>query len=1244
MKKQLLFILGLLVFMVLASHRPTEVNPFRVYPYLQAYGEGKMQLTWFSNSLATSSIKLLSATGSVMYEGAVTAESVPEIYYTSAEKNQQIDGLEQGSWIQSEQAFRFRFPIDLPADVQVNYIVTLAGLNYSGTFTMPSSKSSWEKIRFIALADSETDPRGRVTNRAWYPGTPLFRPITTVPELWKQKFGSTIEQGIELPNYMLTEEKGYNENLRIINARNPNFIIMPGDLVQGAGYQPAWDEFFRQNAGELGTGLSRYAIIPALGNWEAFGAVNGGYGTNEKGEFLPVLGRKRFHTYFETPTEDPLQKHRQSYYRVDYGPVTILTLDSSNGTPDQTEADFDGQPKLSGKEFTLPGTDTQENYTDSQYKAAGGNDLSSFGPGSDQYIWLEDNLKDASEAGQLIFVQYHHIAFSSGEHGVPLNHELSIGQVGTPMRVLNPMLEEYGVIAVFSGHDELFERSFVDEDSDGKGIMYYDVGVAGDGMRGEKRDWLGNPLNTLDYNPYRMWSADQSSAEEWDTSGANPVLTDGGKHYGHLEVNLEKTKEGNQEFALVNFTPVYVFPVMDQNYNLQQVERRVYKDEVSLKIPLRVAAFEPEVKDSVAIYLNHEGEGYLTALDFLEDMPEGNYFVFSTDPGPEFGCDDIGLNEVKITSKNTSTGQEWMDQTRLYVLDTIAPTFTYANAYEAFDLVSGSITIGGPDFAIWDPLDNCSTSFDLIIEKNNITCEDIDEESGYAEVPVKITLKDNSGNSTVEKAKVFLNIIESKTVSLENTEEFYEGQTVKIELGEELGYEVLAWYRNGELLADLQGKSIEIDKVGNYYAKIRLSSGCITRSQTLEISLNPNPYPPVKERIELVLNESGQAELLLEDVFQSWPLENEDLILSLSKSEFTCEDLGAQEVIVIIQDGSGNDWEEKIEVVVLDEMAPILETKNLELELDLTLGALQLKTEDFIESVTDNCEIKEVTISRTQITCEDLGKEIGVEIRAVDIAGNVTEKTAQVMVKSLSTKPVSISGPELVCIGDTQILTLASEADFEVVRWRRNGTEISGATGKTLEIEEGGSYHAIVRYAGACLFETEKFEVVSAAFPSGEIVEDGNILRAPEGDFTYQWYKNGEKIDGAISRSLEVQSMGEYSVELKNTAGCETRLAAVTMTISGIFNPGILVSEELKIYPNPASAEVEIQALGDLKFAENSMRIYNSSGREVSSSVEVIRQSSSSVSLAIARLSAGTYVIMVESRDNRVFVGKLIKQ
>ncbi|WP_339707972.1 T9SS type A sorting domain-containing protein [Algoriphagus aquimarinus] len=1239
MKKHILFVVGLLIFIVFASLKISEVNPFRIYPYLQVYGQGKIQLTWFSSSQTASSIKLTNATGSVIYEGEIVAESVPEIYYTTPEKNQVLDGLEQGSWLGSDQVFRYRYPVDLPADTKVNYVVTLGGVNYSGDFTMPTSKSSWEKIRFIALADSETDPRGRVTNRAWYPGSPLVRPITTIPELWKEKFGTTTEQGLELPNYFLTEEKGYSENLKIINSRDPDFIIMPGDLVQGAGYQPGWDEFFRQNAGEKGAGLSSYAIIPALGNWEAYGGINGEYGTNEKGDFVPVLGRKRFHAYFETPTEDPLQKHRQSYYRVDYGPVTILTLDSSNGTPDQTAADFDGQPKLTGKQYTLPGTDTQEHYTQAQYNAAGGNDLSGFGPGSDQYIWLEENLKNASENGQLIFVQYHHIAFSSGEHGVPLNHELSIGQVGTPMRVINPMLEEYGVVAVFAGHDELFERSFVDEDSDGKGVMYYDVGVAGDGLRGEKRDWFGNPFNTLDYNQYRKWSADQSSIEEWNTSGANPVLIDGGKHYGHLEVNLEKSVEGDQEYALVNFTPVYSFPVVDQNYNLQKVERRVYKDVVNLKIPLRKTAAIPVFKDALALNLDENGVVSTVASNYLTSGYSADYgYQFSRDLA--YSCADLGVKEVEV--KVSEAGEvKWTGVVKATVLDKIAPKLQVKNYTAVIDLVTSKQFELKADFFIQSLSDNCGDELEIVVTPKTLGCGDL-----TTKTPIKVNLlvKDKSGNATEAVAYLTIETTESKKISISGPTKGVKGSTVKLTLGSEFDYTVEAWYKGVEQLSANNTKELTVSTTGVYKAKLKPVNGCSVFSNAIEVIFeDATATPVVKDRVELVLGEDGKAILKPEQVFTNWPISSEYTVV-LSKSTFTCENLSSNTVVVKITDSKGVVQEKVIEVIVRDNSNPVLVTKDMEVTVDLAIGKVELKPEDFIASLTDNCGIKEVIISRQSVGCEDIGKEISIEVRAVDKAGNVSEKLAKVLVKSSNTKPVTITGSASICAGEKQTLTLKSEAAFEVVRWRRNGTEISGATGKTLEINEAGSYHAVIRYAGGCLFETEKFVVESLAKPSGEIVVDGNILKAPEGNYTYQWFRNGNKLTGDTQQKLTVNQTGEFTVELTNEAGCTTLLAAVTMTISGIFNPGILVSEELKIYPNPASSQVEIQALGDLQFAENSMRIYDPNGKDVSSSVEVIRQSPSSVTLTISRLAAGTYVIMVESQDSRVFVGKLIKQ
>lgn len=166
----------------------------------------------------------------------------------------------------------------------------------------------------------------------------------------------------------------------------------------------------------------------------------------------------------------------------------------------------------------------------------------------------------------MIFVQFHHIPYSSGGHSLPLTAEGSSGQAGIPMRVYTPLFKEHGVVAVFCGHSESFEHSLVD------GIHFYDAGVAGDG--------LGYAIDDRDprrRNPYRVWVAHNDAPELWK----GDRLVDGGKHYGHLEVSVEPVAEASGRFA-IRMVPVYLFPVTDFRGEVVDVERRVYDDVVEL--------------------------------------------------------------------------------------------------------------------------------------------------------------------------------------------------------------------------------------------------------------------------------------------------------------------------------------------------------------------------------------------------------------------------------------------------------------------------------------------------------------------------------------------------------------------------------------------------------------------------------------------------------------------------------------
>ena len=581
---------------------------FRVLPYLQKPAGDSMTINWISE-LATPGTLVLTpqaeADGSKPQgrKSARTFTSDP-VYqdimeYSQKELAQTITGLEQGSWLLSNSNFKHSVQVNqLKPGVTYAYTVTQDGRSFEASFTTAPTSKEWDEIRIIAFSDSETEPYGRVEHREWelsqvapYTAGSQQRPGTG--SLWHRTFGSTTRYGQFTLKYPLSQDIAMRENMNTIAEADPDLMLVAGDLAQGSGYQPGWDEYFRYFAGEHGTLASTTPVITALGNWETYAALNGGYGSDTD-RTPAVISRNRYHAYMDTWGDAANPQFKDSYHRVDHGPVTILTLDSTNGTPDERVGRMLSGEIFSGNDLAMGPrnitTDTQGEFTRQSYDSGhvalyGGStddsDLPNFNPGTEQWDWAEKQLRDARAKGQIIIVQFHHAAYSNGVHGTPPNRATSPdNQSGVAMRVYTPMFERYGVAAVISGHDEMFERSFVDEDGDGVGFMSYDVGVASDGLRGEQYERDANgAYRPIRFNTRSQWSASADAPETWATDANGvPQLIDGGLHYGHLQMDLRKTDTG----AELTLTPVHVFPVLDSEYALVRTERRVYDDVTTL--------------------------------------------------------------------------------------------------------------------------------------------------------------------------------------------------------------------------------------------------------------------------------------------------------------------------------------------------------------------------------------------------------------------------------------------------------------------------------------------------------------------------------------------------------------------------------------------------------------------------------------------------------------------------------------
>lgn len=500
-------------------HLPAPAK-FRVHPYLQNPRPDGVTVAWLSDSAEPGKVTCYSGKRAV-FSATVPGQAAPVLAYSPWETRQYF--------AQGAPAAPFQHEVrcsGLQAGQHYGYEVEQDGQTYRGEFDTAPDKDT--AIRFIAYSDSETEPES-----------------TGARVLWSDPNDPRDEKR----RYLIDQTDGYAANLAVIRERKPNFIIIPGDLVENGGEQRDWDEFWKHNTHPQGASSTagRIPLLAVVGNHDYYGGPG-------HGGFAPPASENavsKYLAYFRPPSNgaaDP--RHHGRYYRSDYGPVTMIAIDSCNG-----------KPHLSAQ--------------DSNHYLEAGSNAPDFNPGSEQYAWLEKQLAEAQQQSRFTFVAFHHCPYSSGLHCAPpgLNKPVEDPQSGRPLRILTPLFHRYGVDALLCGHDEMVERSEVQGEEVLPGgktrphtLQVYDVGVGGDGLRGSVKEAP---------NPYVKFMAHRDSQEVWEDG----VLLDGGKHYGHLEIDVQPD-EGRWTARCVF---VYVFPVMDKNGNVLRFERRVYPDKVVIE-------------------------------------------------------------------------------------------------------------------------------------------------------------------------------------------------------------------------------------------------------------------------------------------------------------------------------------------------------------------------------------------------------------------------------------------------------------------------------------------------------------------------------------------------------------------------------------------------------------------------------------------------------------------------------------
>ncbi|GAA3521905.1 hypothetical protein GCM10022393_40460 [Aquimarina addita] len=243
-------------------------------------------------------------------------------------------------------------------------------------------------------------------------------------------------------------------------------------------------------------------------------------------------------------------------------------------------------------------------------------------------------------------------------------------------------------------------------------------------------------------------------------------------------------------------------------------------------------------------------------------------------------------------------------------------------------------------------------------------------------------------------------------------------------------------------------------------------------------------------------------------------------------------------------------------------------------------------------------------------------------------AGQDTRERNNFITISIPEQPIGEDAR--ICIGESTVLTVSGNSNFDWYDSPNGGSLVhQGATFETPILESDKTYYVSGSF-DSCTTDTrtEVHIIVEENLPSPEIsIPDTSDLTVASIYTQYQWYVNGELINGADKSTYTPDQIGDYSVEVFNETGCNAVSSEFSVDLSQLnLSQGTSL---FKYYPNPAS---DILYIDGLTVNETDIRIVNALG-------QVMIESSIEPAMEVTNLFKGMYIILI----NNKYVGKFVK-
>jgi len=507
-----------------------------------------------------------------------------------------------------------------------------------------------------------------------------------------------------------------------------------------------------------------------------------------------------------------------------------------------------------------------------------------------------------------------------------------------------------------------------------------------------------------------------------------------------------------------------------------------------------------------------------------------------------------------------------------------------------------------------------------------------------ASVTGNYTLIEYDGNCYTPSTSVAVNSVAppSATITYTGLPYICSGDTLVLNAptGTGLSYQ---WQYNNININGGNTSSLPVSSSGSYTVQVTNSTGCSTTSSPLSITVNPLPQANITssgsasvcQGAHVVLNASAGNNLTYQ-----WQRNNVN-ISGATNSSYIADSSGFYTVIVTGNSTNGCSATSTAFTVTIHPSPSSYISHTT--PTTFCMGGNVLLSTNPDPGVSHQWFNNLVGIQGATGLSYTATTSGSYTVMNTQDGCSALSPATNVVVNPLPADSIVLYGAPVVCSNNPLLLEASLVGVNLSYQWYVNGIAIQGANGYQYPTTLAGQYSVAITDANNCTgYSLPPLNVTVGTTPNPVInfgITSAGATLSVNGNYvTFQWYEGTNIIPGADSSTFTPSHTGGYAVLVTDVSGC-TGMSQIFPVYSLTKVPNVSNDDNIRIYPNPASSIINIEASVNVN-----IRISGVDGK-------IVLQQENAKTVDISQLATGIYMIQVSNDKGLVLKNeKLVKK